>query len=240
MNHLHPLTKLTLGIAFGLLLSFPDGLLLAQPSSTAPAPIPPSSGRPKRAAGGGSRGGCPPVEVPLTAIAPETALQTIAEQPTFWFYMPYIAAAGSKTTLSARFIIQLNGEHLTPPIPVQLPNTPGIIPVRLPASAQLAVNQSYQWFLEIDCNSPRESPIALEGTVQRIALASGTPPRTTTTQLLRQQAQGYSDRGLWLDALTTLAKLRHQAPQDDSLIADWQAVLKAINLEQLSEKPLLK
>ncbi len=54
---------------------------------------PPVDGRPPELEPAGSRGGCEMTDMPFTPLLPVTNYEfsgyTLAEHPTFWFYVPY-------------------------------------------------------------------------------------------------------------------------------------------------------
>jgi hypothetical protein len=50
----------------------------------------------------------------------------------------------------------------------------------------------------------------------------------------------YNEKGIWYDAVTSLAQQRLQKPQDVRLQKDWSDLLESANLEEISQQPLLK
>jgi Domain of Unknown Function (DUF928)/Phage integrase family len=228
----------TLNMALCLGLALADGLISAAPSFSKAPPRPPTSGRPGgRTASGGARGQCPPVAIPLTAIVPLAEAKTSAPHPTFWFYSPYAQA-----NFPARFTIQYQGEPIAAPIAVPLPVAPGLMRVQLPDTVTLETNKSYEWLLEIDCNSGKtdQPPIGVEGKVQRINLTAA--QLATLPKNPRQKAAFYTNNDLWLDAVTTLGDQR-LAPQDAQLAArmtrEWQTLLRSLDLGQLADLPIV-
>lgn len=87
-----------------------------------------SQGSPSKREGAGSRGKCPLLEPPLTALVPiNPPILTSAKYPAFWFYVPYRVIEG----LEAKFVF-----NAKPPRKKEdkvyrtqffLENTPGII-----------------------------------------------------------------------------------------------------------------
>lgn len=71
------------------------------PSNSIPKVTPskfklPPKGAPGKRADAGSRSGCPVLDKHLVALVPATNIGlTIAERPTFWFYVPYQASVKS-------------------------------------------------------------------------------------------------------------------------------------------------
>ncbi len=205
------------------------------PSQQRPTVRPPS-GRPRRTIGGGSRGQCPPVELGATAFVPLTEAKTLSDRPTFWFYSPYRGK-----NRSAKFTIEQAGELITDPMMMTLPLTPGLLKVQLPKTVSLNPDQSYRWFLTIDCNtdqaqsSPARStyvpqpPIELEGTVRRITLAANEQQNLAALpQNSREQFDFYVAKNLWLEAIAlTLDRPPLQ-------LAQWELLLKQLNLQEFS------
>jgi hypothetical protein len=174
---------------------------------------------------GGSRGQCPAVDRGLTAIVPLAEAETLSDRPTFWFYSPY-----NGVNLSAKFTIQQNGKPIAEAITIPLPTTPGLMRVSLPESMTLQLNQSYQWFVSIDCNASQpnlknapQPPIELEGRVRRVTLSL--PNSQKLTQLTpnsREQAEFYITNLLWLEAITTTIDRRQST--------EWEALMRSLNL----------
>jgi len=92
----------------------------------------PSKGTPGRRRGAGSREEYCSSEEKLVALMPETNFGlTIAERPTFWFYVPY-----QGNELEAEFLLEDNEGNKIDSKIVALNNTPGIVKVSLPENVQ--------------------------------------------------------------------------------------------------------
>ncbi|MEP1061689.1 MULTISPECIES: DUF928 domain-containing protein [Cyanophyceae] len=207
-------------------------------------------GRPKnRRFGGASRNGCAAIKADqslLTALIPDDEfIYTIAERPTFWFYIPYSAA----TIANVKFVLQDAADPMAQSLYPQsedviLPQgkQPGVIGIRLPAtSTPLQVGKTYRWTLKVHCGeqSANAEPVYVQGTVERMML---TPALQRQLQAQRKQPREqmllYARNGIWYEALTTLAELRRDRPRDPKLLADWQKLLQTIGLQDVSNKPL--
>lgn len=204
-------------------------------------------GRPKGAA---SRSPCG-LDLPLTALVPATEKtlneakvtyawgKTVAEHPTFWFYLPY----PPKTLRSLEFALQDQQDNDIYRTPVALPQVPGIVNLRLPTtSAPLETGKMYRWFFKttFQCDPQQPSNIKdhVEGWVQRIA----TTP-TLASQLAaspQQQAVPYATNGIWYDALNSLAQLRLANPQNAALMTDWTNLLQSAGLSNMTSKPIVQ
>ena len=223
------------------------------PTQYEPPPLP-SSGTPVgRRRGAAGRGNCE-ANLPLTALVPTTEqtaanrkatyiwTNTIAEYPTFWFYLP-----DAQPDLSlVEFVLQDERDNDVYRTQVSLPSQPGIISVRLPATASpLRIDQKYHWFLKTaatnNCmsSSSNLAKDSVEGWVQRV-----TPNPTLLSQLKsatpQQQVSLYATNGFWYEALTQLAELRSLKPADAMLQADWNRLLQSVGLADVASQPLVQ
>ncbi|HEY9659742.1 MAG TPA: DUF928 domain-containing protein, partial [Allocoleopsis sp.] len=215
-------------------------------------PILTSRGAPGDRTGGGSRDGitCSAFEHissedHLTALVPEQTdanqisqvwALTTASSPVFWFYVPYLPSdidqvqfeLWDETLPNPRTYHQIYQGSVT------IDNTPGIIHLPLPQSVQLEPDRYYHWYLSVslDCH-PQDETVVVNGWIQRVT------ETMTASTVLREQAIASAENGIWQDALTILAQLRSQNPDDEGLMADWQALLAAVGLEDLDAYPLL-
>jgi hypothetical protein len=166
---------------------------------------------------------------------------TSVEQPSFWFYVPY-----HQSDLQAiEFVLQTDKNKTIYRTPVSVPPTPGIVRVQLQnTTTPLEPNKPYHWFFKVRvaCNSKQSALSTLdyvEGWVQRVNL--NTALRNQLKQLSpQQQAALYAEKGIWYDAVTTLAELRLASPQDSALTEDWKSLLKVIGLEKVAAQPLVQ
>ena len=217
---------------------------------------PENRGAPTDRIGAGTRGDCPAVTKPLTALVPlvsKTANQkqvttgtatteyvlslTTDEHPTFWFYVPY----APKNINSVKFVLldEKNNSLTKEPIPITLSNTPGVIKVNLPATEKpLEIGQYYHWYFSIDCNpQSRSEATAVEGLVQRI-VPKDELTRRLDTATPRQRVALYAQAGIWQDALTTLGELRTRQRQDAALATDRKDLLESVGLENISTEAI--
>jgi hypothetical protein len=258
-----PRQQIILTFAFALaLVGFTSGFTRIQAQPAKPVvstlrftpPPPPNRGTPTgRSRGGASRGECPEVSKPLTALVPatqktlgekqaenpaSTALEyvwglTVAESPTLWFYVPYSLTA----KLDIEFVLQDDKHNYVYKTRFAASQTqPGIVKLRLPSTvAPLEVGKMYHWYFIIDCN--QNAPPLVEGWVQRVA-----PPPTLASQLQkatpRERIALYAANGIWHDALTSLAELRSANPQDAMLTADWVSLLQSVGLDAIAHEPM--
>ncbi len=237
-----------------LLVSGAEGLAkLAAPNvlPTAPASqssfqlalkfkLPPRGAPGKRRTGAATRDSCPALEnnnEPLTALVPGTNLGlTVAERPTFWFYVPYPPTY----RLSVEFWLRDKEENEVYKETFPLTGTPGIVSIRLPETVpSLEVKNLYSWGFSVICNpAHRDEDVFVSGKVERVSLTpalksqleAGTP---------RERIALYAENGLWFDTLTNLAELHRPNQQDEALKDDWADLWQAVGLEYIISKPLV-
>jgi hypothetical protein len=217
--------------------------------------VPSDRGMPGRREGGGTRGNCltqaslagqsssvtqaitaqPSLATQpgLTALMPDSNLgQTMAERPTFFWYIPQSAAAAEFVLLDAN-----NTEQYKTLVPV--PSQSGVVSLTLPDSVTLEVGQSYRWYFSLVCNPlDRSADTYTSGWVERIA-PDPALLQTIAAAPPAEQARLYAQASLWYEALATLAQLRQSQPQDAALVTQWQTLLKSVGLEQIADQPLL-
>lgn len=195
-------------------------------------------GRPGRRAGGGSRSPCPPIEPPLTALMPVTNWgKTVAERPTFWFYVPYSPQAAP----AGEFVLQEEGGNDVYRTPFTLPKTPGFVSFSTPSTeAPLEINKSYRWYFKLYCEPQKASaPVFVEGWVQRVAL---TPELESQLRSAKAREYGvYAANGIWYDAVASLAQLRLINPLNSRLDNDWANLLgsRGVGLERLNQESIV-
>lgn len=188
---------------------------------------------------GGNRGNCPKVDVPLTALIPATNLgKTVDGKPIFWFYIPYEMKYIRQATFS--LLEENQNPVLSEPISIALSGTPGLIGVTLPTTVnELEIDREYHWFLEIECNAENSSQNLsqdslnnpyVHGWVKRVAPIPGIAPN---------DYRAYAEQGIWYNVLTPLAQMRQQDPQNPTLQRDWEALLKSVELESLTDVSLV-
>lgn len=215
----------------------------------------PDRGLPGNREGGAVRGarGCNRVNKPLTALMPiirepsaENQRQTtplpsaqsvwgltVSARPILWFYVPYILTS----TDSMEFVLQdEQGNELYQAKFSNAQTSPGIVGVQLPSPVpRLEVGKMYHWFFFINCGS--SEPVFVEGWVERTALNSELQAQLEQATP-QEKAKLYANNGIWLEALTTLAQLREETPEDDQVLADWKQLLESVGLQTIAPEPM--
>lgn len=206
--------------------------------------------------GGGSRSAnrqdviCPETKLPLTALVPFEEIYdpeaeelppitrvwgyTTAEHPTVWLYVPYSNAA-IPATLSLE---DDTAKKTLYTVPVSLPGKAGIIGVQLPENQPgLENGKRYRWFFSLDCKSPSTTvadEIYIEAVILRDQLPTEIMRQLTPTPSL-ENASIYAQHGFWHNALTTLATLKQQNPEDSTTNAAWRDLLSHMPLSERSK-----
>lgn len=208
-------------------------------------------------AGAGTRGGCPRVEKPLTALVPKLKkgssgnsqssrlAKTISpsnlglttdKHPTLWFYVPYSLTPSRRI----EFVLQdENGNDVYETSLTKSDISPGVVGFQLPSTAPaLKVNQVYRWYFLVYCDPKQpEALVFVEGLVKRVPLSSSLESQVAQATP-EQKATLYAEAGMWHEAVTSLAKLRRQNPEDTTLKDEWVNLLKSMNLDAIAQEPI--
>ena len=85
----------------------------------------------------------------------------------------------------------------------------------------------------------RSRDLVVQGSIVRLA-----PDKKLQSDLassdMRERANIYALSGSFTDALTNLAQLRRQRPNDADLKTDWEDLLRSVDLQGISNAPLLE
>lgn len=207
-------------------------------------------------AGAGTRGGCPRVEKPLTALVPklkkatgDTQSSRIAktispsnlglttdERPTLWFYVPYSLTPSRRI----EFVLQdENGNDVYETSLTKSDISPGVVGLQLPSTAPaLKVNQVYRWYFLVYCDPKQpEALVFVEGLVKRVPLSSSLESQVAQATP-EQKSTLYAEAGMWHEAVTSLAKLRRNNPENAALKDEWVNLLKSMNLDAIAQEPI--
>lgn len=214
-------------------------------------PPPPNRRAPGRRKGAASRGECPSVNKPLTALVPSTeefsgegkelavtAAESVlglttAEHPTFWFYVPYELTSERPVEF---VLLDDQNNYVYKSTFTATGASPGIISFRLPSTATpLEFGKMYHWYFLVNCNL--SNPVFVEGWIQRTTL-SPVLIQQLEAATPRERVALYAANGIWHETLTTLAELYRAAPQDTRLAADWTTLLQAVDLDNMTSEPL--
>ncbi|MBD2356061.1 DUF928 domain-containing protein [Tolypothrix sp. FACHB-123] len=202
---------------------------------------PPGAQAPKRSSGGASRDGnqCgfttpATTNTSVTPLIPTTNIGfTVAERPSIFVYIP------TTTAKTALFTLQTEDSKYSYRTNVSLPNKPGVMQVKIPASVPaLKTGKNYKWSLVMICTEELEpdSPW-VSGWIRRVE------PNTKVTSQLNKPASldlisRLAETGIWYDSLANLAQLRRSQPHNPALNDAWQALLKSVDLSAIANAPL--
>lgn len=221
-------------LAVGLSVGVIGSMLITSPMLAQFTP--PENGLPGRREGGGTRGGCATQQPALTALIPETNLGlTLQEYPTLFWYVPPNTAAAAEFVL----LDQNNAEVYTAMVPIT--NQAGLVQVSLPTDGSvppLETDKLYHWYFSLICDPlDRSADQFTDGWVKR------TQPNPELVQQLAAAPEQvkfsvYGEWGIWYDAISSLAALRQQQPENVELAKHWQALLESVGLATIADQPL--
>ncbi|MEH2184274.1 DUF928 domain-containing protein [Nostoc sp.] len=204
---------------------------------------PANQGKPKSTSSAGSRHDLqcpqdakstttPSNQTPLMSLVPSDSNYglTTAEHPTFLVYLPQTSAK----QLVLSFVKEDNQLHSQTLIPIK--GEPGIISIKsADSSPPLEVGKNYQWVLVLTCGEkPSPNDPVITSWVRRVVLPQLQSQQRTTLE----QADIYSEQGIWYDALITLAQIRNTQPNNQAIADIWTDFLKSVGLEAIATQPL--
>jgi Domain of Unknown Function (DUF928) len=208
-------------------------------------PAPPSRGFPAMREAAISRSTCPNPGAKLVALAPiftqkdlnnedieEQSVwgQTTMAYPTLWFFVPF-----TDRSTQLEFVLQNQKNEIIYQSSIQTPLKDGIIGIEISKNQKpLELNKHYCWTLkaEIICGGSSPEKKYVDGWIQRVIMPTGIDISSNPTQI-------YVDRGIWYDAVTSLAQQRQEL-DNLRLRQDWRDLLGSVALEKIANQPLLK
>ncbi|BAY21722.1 hypothetical protein NIES2100_14790 [Calothrix sp. NIES-2100] len=197
------------------------------------------AGKPGRVRAAASRGACfqnAQVFIPLIPTSKE-AQHTTKDHPTFLFYIPQT----SKTLAGLEFALR-EDENSDPLYKETFPpvEQAGIVSVTLPANQPaLTAGKEYTWTFAMICDpNNRDQDIYQEGKIQLLQDENIAAQIEETPKPL-DRAVLYATAGFWENAISILADLRRQNPSNPEIQQYWADLLKSVNLEEVTDKPLL-
>ncbi|HHP7246143.1 MAG TPA: DUF928 domain-containing protein [Elainellaceae cyanobacterium] len=199
--------------------------------------VPPVEGLPGRRQGGGTRGDCLRGDAPLVALMPDSNFgQTLDSYPTFYWYVPDIAAE------AAEFVLLDQQDNEIYVAEFQLANRAGIISISLPEMAglpPLELGENYHWYFSLICDRlDRSGDLFTEGWVRRIEDPALVQEITGLPE--RDRATRYAEAGIWHEALDTLAQLRRSQPNMPNAVDGWETLLNSVGLGNYADEPFVE
>ncbi|VEP13367.1 conserved hypothetical protein [Hyella patelloides LEGE 07179] len=193
-----------------------------------------SSGRSGQQTAGESRGNCPQMNFPLTAIAPkDNVSKTSASHPRWWFYLPYDTSQISKI----EFVLQDEERKDLVRKSVVVTETLPYISTTIPRhDLGIKPDRWYRWYLKVYCLEEKDTvPLFVSGWVQRITLDSKDDLLSQETSLTPTD---YAQQGLWLDAIDLLLKTQVSRASASKPSQAWQTIINSPHIDL--ELPLPK
>jgi Domain of Unknown Function (DUF928) len=199
--------------------------------------VPPDRGLPGRREGGGTRGGCPTSQPPMTALMPSTNFgQTVSDYPTFFWYVP------PRTAEVAEFVLLDDNDNEVYKTIIQLTGESGIVSLTLPAvgnTSPLEIGRDYHWYFSLVCDPlDRSGDSFAEGWIQHIEL----DPNLENQLIMAASSDHpalYAEAGIWYDAVASLAELRRSQPDNSALLFKWSMLLESVDLNAIASQPLI-
>ncbi|MEB3359416.1 MAG: DUF928 domain-containing protein [Synechococcales bacterium] len=137
---------------------------------------------------------------------------TIAPQPTFWFYIPYISTPETPPKRVAQFVLLDESDRpvWNELMTIELRDRPRLVEYSLPHS--LNIETLYSWYFSVICDADKLSRNpTVRGWIQR------TEPTPELQAALREvsrfdQHVAYANTGFWFDMVSSLVNTRRQFP----------------------------
>ncbi|WP_228036690.1 DUF928 domain-containing protein [Dolichospermum flos-aquae] len=161
----------------------------------------------------------------LTAMSDTDNSQlTTSDHPTFFFYIPKTA----QPIQSLKFVLKNEADE---PLYTKNFNTPpqgGIFSIKVPDHRPLKLDQKYTWMLSVNCaNSGNKPDLSLTGAIQVVKDDNLSAAIQQTSDPI-EQVMLYAASGIWENAITTLADLRRQKPNDPTVQNYWEQLLTSV------------
>ncbi len=197
------------------------------------------NGRPKRTAGGASRGECQVpksssnLHTPLTALIPDKSVALTANlSPRLWFYIPYNLSSKH----SAELVLKDNLDNLV--YQNKFPGTKiasGIVSLSFPSDVILETDRDYDWYFLIYCDRVNKNRfVYVKGSVKRVEISASKMESSEVSQ--EEKLTFYTEEKIWYEALDIVAQRMQNEPNNQKLRSDWITFLQSINLDHLVDE----
>ena len=176
----------------------------------------------------------------LTSLLPHNAIATAFGADTdipmaLWFYIPETGADTAEL-----IIVDENGDSVYQNV-IDLPDTPGTLPIELPRYQADAVTPTftsgrlYYWDFALICDpDDRGDDVLLGGGIQRIdAGADFLAELDAVAEDPLAQAELYASAGAWQETIALAASIRPQNPNV------WTELLSSVELAAVAEYPII-
>ena len=190
-------------------------------------PAPTDLGSPSVTVSGASRGICNYDAVPpLSPVVPNETTFTARARPTLYAYVPPMTAK-AQIVIYDVWAKDIVGD----PEDIDVPTSPGILPVSLPEGVFLEPGRLYVWSFSIYCHPNDTEPQAYVGSMLQRVEKSVADENLPDAPL--ERARWYLQHHLWHETVAELASVRSRYPNE------WQELLKSVGLTGIHAKPLL-
>jgi len=137
---------------------------------------------------------------------------TVAERPTFWFYLPYVSTSETPQNRIAQFVLLDDTDRpvWNELMAIELSDAPRL--VEYPLSHPLITGELYTWHFSVICDADKLSrnPV-VRGWIQRV---EPTPELQTALRNASRfdQYLAYANHMIWFDTVSSLVEIRRQFP----------------------------
>ncbi|XWK89932.1 MAG: DUF928 domain-containing protein [Phormidium sp.] len=195
-------------------------------------------GLPGRRVGGGTRSDMFISEMPLVALVPDNNQGlTGSATPTLLFYVPK-----TQKPQMVEFVLVDENERPIYETKFTTDGKSGVVGITIPGNEPaktLEVGKTYRWYFAIVPDGEnRRSDIYVQGSIKRVAVNQDLENKLKQGASL-DLAETYQTNNLWYDAMATLAELRRSRPTDTAVATKWEQLLNSVNLQKLSQEPLM-
>ena len=161
----------------------------------------------------------------LTAMSDTDNSQlTTSDHPTFFFYIPKTA----EPIQSLEFVLKNEADEPLYTKNFKTPPQGGIFSIKLPDHRPLKLDQKYTWMLSANCSNSNNKPdLSLTGAIQVVKDDNLSAAIQQTSDPI-EQVMLYAASGIWENAITTLADLRRQKPNDSTVQNYWEQLLTSV------------
>lgn len=204
--------------------------------------VPPADKSTRRSQGSGSRGcnqSLPEDLVTLLIPSKDYIGQTTSSHPTFFWHLSQAVSVPIQFTLVERGVAE-------PLFAKQIDSAEvGMMKLELPQDKPgLVTGKAYKWSVTLVCNARRPSanpyfyswiervptPPELKQKLSSSSNFQGQTLLTESADQERERALIYAQKGLWYDALASLAEAQLKNPNDWSLKEDFRSLLAQVKL----------
>ncbi|MGB7249774.1 MAG: DUF928 domain-containing protein [Phormidesmis sp.] len=211
-------------------------------------------GLPGRRISGGSRSDCMAGSPPVVALNPETNLgETMSDRPSIYFIIPELEDA-----YPLEFSLRDSAGNSIYEKSLTTRDSEGVVSIQLPPQS-LQVQQDYRWYFSVVCDAhdPFQNDV-LSGWLRQVepntiiessieasintsdnhSVEKGHGVESENIENALALARSYQTVGLWNDAISALASLREQYPNNDSVNYTWSQLLQALRIDAAVSTPI--